>query len=389
MSHGKKTVLILLGAYWPGHESTGPNISIRAMCEMLSDEFSFLIVARDRGYGAKTPLVDNLQWHDFGYAKVRYLTVGSVSARNLRSLLRETPHHLLMINSFFDREFTFPALLFRRLGLVLDVPVLLSPRGELSRGALSIHNVRKRIYYRFAKFTNLLKNARFHATSPAEAIDCKANFANIPVAMVENFRSLQPLPDHKRNLESPALRVVFLGRISPVKGLDFALRVLAKTARPVVFHIYGPVSDPAYWRSCAQYIQELPNIVQVRYCGEIGNSETVAMLAMHDVMLLPSLSENFGHAIFESLVAGTPVIIGNQTPWVSLSARKAGWDTPVGDGASFARALQFHADMDEETRNDWRAGARAVALSYAEKNTGPAKMRLLFREMALPEFAHA
>ena len=38
-------------------------------------------------------------------------------------------------------------------------------------------------------------------------------------------------------------------------------------------------------------------------------------LSKHDLFVFPSLSENFGHVIFESLSAGTPVITSVHTPW--------------------------------------------------------------------------
>jgi hypothetical protein len=106
----RKSVLVLLGAFWPGHEATGPNMSARAMCEALSDEFAFRIIARDRPFGAAEPLVDDRLWHDRGYAAIHYLPVGRTGAKRLSKLIGQTPHDMLMLNSFFDREFTLPAL---------------------------------------------------------------------------------------------------------------------------------------------------------------------------------------------------------------------------------------------------------------------------------------
>ncbi|MFN4095822.1 MAG: hypothetical protein ACK4GG_03540, partial [Sphingomonas sp.] len=54
----RPTILILIGAFWPGHEATGPNLSIKALCETLGDRFEFRIVARDRAFGAAEPLVE-------------------------------------------------------------------------------------------------------------------------------------------------------------------------------------------------------------------------------------------------------------------------------------------------------------------------------------------
>ena len=76
MAAMKPRIIILIGAFWPGHESAGPNLSVKAMCESLSDQIEFLLVARDRPFGAAGPMVANTGWRDLGWAKIHYLTVG-------------------------------------------------------------------------------------------------------------------------------------------------------------------------------------------------------------------------------------------------------------------------------------------------------------------------
>ncbi len=377
----RKSVMILLGAFWPGHEATGPNMSARAMCDALSDEFSFRIIARDRPFGATEPLVDHSQWYDQGSKKIHYLPVGRAGAKGLAQLIRQTPHDMLMLNSFFDREFTLPALMARRMGHIPAKPALLSPRGEFSGGALSIKGGRKAIFHRIASIAGLLDGVRIHATSLQEAEDARSAFPAVPVSVIENFRPLFALPDYRPPQTEGRLRVAILGRISPVKRLDMAIQALKAAGRPVQFDIYGPVSDPDYWAHCQREIASLPETVRVSYCGEIANAEVAERMANYDVMLLPSLSENFGHAIFESLAAGTPVIIGDQTPWRGLAALKAGWDVGVNDLAGFSAALQSAADMDGPTRLIWRKGARACAEAHFRNNKAPEAMRVLIREM--------
>ena len=373
--------MILLGAFWPGHEATGPNMSARAMCEALSDEFTFRIVARDRPFGAAEPLIDHSQWHDRGYAAMHHLPVGRAGAKGLAKLIRQTPHDMLMLNSFFDREFTLPALIARRMGRIPAKPALLSPRGEFSGGALSIKGGRKALFHKLASLTNLLDGVRIHATSQQEAEDARAAFPGTQVSVLENFRPLFALPEHRPAETGGALRVAFLGRVSPVKRLDFAIQALGAAGRAATLDIYGPISDAGYWSLCQQEIARLPASVTVRYCGEIANADVASRMAEYDVMLLPSLSENFGHAIFEALAAGTPVIIGDRTPWRGLASGRAGWDVGVNDQAGFSAAIQSAADMDGATKMLWRKGARACAETHFRNNKAPEEMRTLIREM--------
>jgi glycosyltransferase involved in cell wall biosynthesis len=367
----KPVILILLGAYWPGHESTGPNISMRTMCEALSDDFDFRIVARDRPVDDPIQLGEHGVWHDAGYARIRYLPIGPgrAGAIGLTRLLRETPHHLLWSNGFFDREFTIPALVAQRLGRLPRRPMIVSPRGEFSDGALGLKAARKTIYRRGAALLGLTRNVVFHVTSDQEESDVRSALPHNPILRVTNFRTLFALPQHSPRAPGAPLRAAFLGRISPVKGLSLALDALALTDAPTDYTIYGPISDQAHWEECRAKIAALPAHIRVTHAGELANDAVGATMAAHDVLFLPSHSENFGHAIFESLCAGTPVLIGDQTPWRGLEAEHAGYDVPLGDPARFARALERLNALDEHEASRWRTGARAMAERFVRTST--------------------
>jgi glycosyltransferase involved in cell wall biosynthesis len=344
-------ILILLGAYWPGHDSSGPNLSVRAMCEALSGWFDFSIVARDRPFGASVPMTGN-GWHDLGFARARYLPVGRTGAGGLGALLESTPHDVLLLNGFFDREFTIPALLHRRRKGARGA-VLLSPRGEFSSGALGLKGLPKRLYRHFTALAGLLRGVTLHATSPAELADLQRAFPGREIPLIPNFRPMFPLPPHRPRAPGEALRIAYIGRISPVKGTDIALRALAMTSRAAHFDIF-----------------------------EIANAEVADAMAAHDLMLLPSLSENFGHGIFEALAAGTPVLIGDRTPWRGLEVRQAGFDLPTADIAAFARAIDRVADFTAAEIAAWRDGARAVAEKYVTASPALADMRALLQNLA-------
>jgi glycosyltransferase involved in cell wall biosynthesis len=377
----RPVVLMLLGAYWPGHESTGPNTSARAMCEALCDTFDFRIVARDRAMGTDVQLAKPGSWHDKGFAHVRYLEVGTVAAKGLGALVRETQHDLMLLNGFFDKEFTIPAMALRRLGRIPAQPTLLFPRGEFSQGALSLGAGHKGLYRKLADTAKLMRGIHLLATSEGEAADCARVFPSVPMSMVPEFRPIFALPERAPQSPDQPVRIAFLGRVSPVKGLDFALEALADLNQPVVFDIYGSLLDEGYWAKCQALMQAAPPHVAVTYRGEIANADVATTLAQYDAMLLPSLSENYGHAIFESLAAGTPVMIGDQTPWRNLAEQRAGWDLPVGDKAAFVVALGQLAAMTGAEKLVWREGARAFAERYVQASTAAAQLRTLFHSM--------
>jgi glycosyltransferase involved in cell wall biosynthesis len=166
------------------------------------------------------------------------------------------------------------------------------------------------------------------------------------------------------NKKPGQLRVVFLSRISPKKNLLGALRVLKDVSGDVEFNIYGPAEDAAYWKECKRAIEILPPNVRVRYVGEINHDSVSYVFAEHDLFIFPTFGENYGHVIFEALIAGCPVLISDQTPWRQLKSAGVGWDIPIDDTEQFSAVLQQCVDAGDELY----AALRVRAKEYAESH---------------------
>jgi glycosyltransferase involved in cell wall biosynthesis len=146
-----------------------------------------------------------------------------------------------------------------------------------------------------------------------------------------------------------------------MKNLDYAIRVLSLVTAPVDFSIYGPIEDEAYWTKCRTLIAALPPRIHVTYEGIVRPENVVSTLARHQLFLLPTRGENFGHVIHDALSAGLPLLISNQTPWRELEEKGIGWDLPLDGPAAFARRIDEVANWPPER---WRqASARAVQLA--------------------------
>jgi glycosyltransferase involved in cell wall biosynthesis len=371
-----------MGGFWPGHEATGPNQSLRHLCMALQGDCSFSIVARDRPVGSSIPTADSSRWHETDIGQLHYVTAGFAGVLNLRNALR-TPHDLLWLNGFHDREFTLPALVLRRLRLIPQRPTVLSVRGEMSSGALGLKPTRKEVYRTFAHRARLLSDVFIHATSPLEAADIERWFPwSKGVLTAPNIRSLVDVDNallarHSRP-QGSYLRVVLVGRITRVKNILFAIETMSRVTVPASLKIVGPIEDADYWLECERAIVRLPSHVTVKAVGTVPSSAIPNLIATADLFFSPTLGENFGHAIFEALACGVPVLISDRTPWTRLSDQNAGWELPLNSSAPFAARIDDFFGMSQVERSKLRVGARALAERFvADSDAISATRRLI------------
>jgi glycosyltransferase involved in cell wall biosynthesis len=380
-------ILTLIGPFWPGSDSAGPNQSIRGLTAALSDEFSFRRVSRDRPFGAVATTTPSDRWIEGGGELIRYCTPSIQGKKQLFRILKYTSYDILMLTSFFDREYTIPALLLRRLGLIPRRPTIVSPRGEFSPGALKLKALRKCAYIRFARATGLYNDVVMHATGDQELRDIRNAFPwAADYAVAGNVSRVPKYEDRLFCHSAGPIRLAFVGRISPVKNLHFSLQVLSHVMSNVEFRIYGLLQDIDYWRKCQKIIAELPSHIRVRYEGEIPNDQVWTALQETDLFFLPSRSENFGHAIFEALSAGVPVLIGDQTPWNNMEEREAGWDLPLDDPGTFAKVIDRFAGMGHEQRARLRSGAIRAAMEMVKSTDAIGSNRQMFLSLLGKDF---
>jgi glycosyltransferase involved in cell wall biosynthesis len=362
-------VLTFVRYYLPGYKSGGPVRTIANLVDHLGEELDFRIVTSDRDALDDGPY-SNIAvdaWMPVGKARVYYASPAFRSARRIARLIADTPHDILYINSFFDPVFTLYPLLARRLGWLQKRQVVIAPRGEFSPGALALKRWKKLPYRWATRALGLYSDLAWQASSEYEVRDIRRIIGktarnimvapNLPPATQDTKASIQTA----RRSDGAPLRLVFLSRVSPKKNLDFALRVLSRVRVPVVFDIYGIVDDERYWQLCAEQIAAMPNNVTVQYHGVVEHHRVASILADYDLLLLPTRGENYGHVIYETLAAGTPALISDQTPWRDLDEVGVGWVRRVGDLEAFVEVINALAELGPEKRRLQREHARLYA----------------------------
>lgn len=381
-------VLVSADHYLPGYKAGGPIRTVSNLVDGLSEEFEFRVITRDRDLGATVPYpgVQVDRWNLVGKAMVFYASPETLGPTGMLRLLRESPHDLLYLNSFFSPRLTVLPLLARRLGMSRHPPLVLAPRGELAPAALALKRVRKQTYIRAAATLDLWNGAWWQATSPAER-DQICSVLRVPAGSVAVAPNPLTLPSAVvPNGPRPAgpLRVVFLSRIAPMKNLDFLLDAIARVRSPMSLKVCGPIGDAGHWDACLKQARRLPPNVQFAYGGELVPEQVPIELASHDVFVLPTRGENFGHVIFESLAAGTPVITSDRTPW---TADPSGALTvlPLDEPAAWVHAIERWAGLDDRALASLRQSAREIAnRCFASSDAAISTRALLMSALSSP-----
>ena len=172
-------------------------------------------------------------------------------------------------------------------------------------------------------------------------------------------------------------RIVFVSRLVRKKNLDFAIQLLAHAEGRILFDIYGPREDPRYWDECAALMETLPANVTTAYRGDVAPAAVSELFTQYDLLLFPTLSENFGYVILEALTGGCPVLISDTTPWRNLAEHMAGWDLPLTEPQRFVTMLQQVVGMDHAEHRRWSEGARTLAATVSNDENAVKASRLL------------
>jgi glycosyltransferase involved in cell wall biosynthesis len=257
--------------------------------------------------------------------------------------------------------FSFPSTAAALLARGARAPYVMSPRGTLRPWSLHHRSWKKEPYYRLLERGNLTRAAALHATSEAERAEIEALAPGAEVFFVPNGVDLPPPVDAPREER----RVVFLGRLHPVKGFDVLLPALERLAArlPGVETVLAGPDDHGLWKEIQEKLSSMSPRPAVRYVGPVRGDDKARLLASASVLVLPSHSENFGQVVLEAMAAGAPVVVSRNCPWRSVEERGAGaW--VVNEPAAVADALEAILRDPAGAREMGRRG-RALAAEHA------------------------
>jgi glycosyltransferase involved in cell wall biosynthesis len=153
----------------------------------------------------------------------------------------------------------------------------------------------------------------------------------------------------------------------PIKNLHLLLETLKNVNGAIELTIIATKEDQDYQEKCKQLSLELPAHITINWLLDLPPTEIQKHLLQAHLFALLSEVESFGHAIFEALSVGCPVIISDNTPWKNLDLQKAGLEFPLNNMQKITSGLQRFVDMENQEWQSFRKGAHNLASSYVNK----------------------
>jgi glycosyltransferase involved in cell wall biosynthesis len=201
---------------------------------------------------------------------------------------------------------------------------------------------------------------------------------------VERFA---PRPSEAGRKRPGVARLVFVGRVSPEKGvhdLIDAFAIVAKQRDDVELHIVGPedslpidfivgISGDPLVRALSVFYQDgdyskhlrrriEPSLAgRITFVGQVANEVLPMYYHSADILINPSLSESFGMTVAEAMACGRPVIVTDVGGMPGIVRNGVdGLIVPPGNIQALADAILYLVDNPEVRATMGISGCRRI-----------------------------
>ena len=191
-----------------------------------------------------------------------------------------------------------------------DKPYILSPYGSLSYGSVQWFKLLYKTQDILTKNLPLEASAKILANTRYEKEDIVKHgidhsrvdiiFREVDTSL---FKKIDSVPDEHK--------IVYVGRVTPIKGIELIIDSLQLVEPDVVLEIIGPIEDMEYYRGLQKQAQNLGVQDRVIFQGLVPYEKIPAQLSSAIALVLPSYFENLGGVLLEAQACQCPVIATN------------------------------------------------------------------------------
>lgn len=380
----KQRILICYEYFYPGYKAGGPIQSLSNLVSTFCNSYEISVLTGVYDLNTSEPYKDvkknawSRVYMPDGRCSVNiyYADNKRFNRSSFKSVLNAVTPHTVYLNGIFSyRFFQLPLLTLK--GYKSCLEIIICPRGMLKKGALQNKAFKKSIYLFLLKRSQLLNHVRWHATNKDEAAEIARHFPfNNNIFIAPNIPKI-PYKDIAIDCKEPGqLKLVYLALINRHKNLYQLLRMLKNSRSNISLDIYGPITDTKYWSECLSLIDERRKCIQ--YKGEVKPVQVQEIISQYHALILLTKGENFGHALYESLSVGRPIITSHYTPWKTLQQKKAGMNVSITDFEDCLKRIEDFANMGQKEYNIYCQGAHDLAWNYYNNLEPEEKYKKLF-----------
>ena len=259
--------------------------------------------------------------------------------------------------------------------------VVLRPFGTLSKYTFRHRRTAlKSAYFALLERKNLRGAGALHFTSETErkeadwhGVDFSRRAYVIPPPSLADTQ-------HRvsRDSDGDGGRVLFIGRIDPIKNIESLLDawLFVRRAMPSALLELAGEGDPAYVATLQRRAAMNGIASSVAFRGFASEGKKERLLSSATLLVLPSHHENFGVVVLEALEAGVPVVVSPEVHLADFVRTEGVGKVAVANPPILADAiLSVLGNVEMRTR------ARDFGPSIVERNFSPAAVGKLLSEM--------
>lgn len=250
------------------------------------------------------------------------------------------------IHSIFDALLFFPSIIILK---ILRKKFKIYLRGMVNDNVLVKKKLIKITYLFLAK--PFIKDATIVFTSKYEKKNSIKFFKNNKYLVINNKidNKLIKIKNKKIYKKPNQLKILFFSNLLWKKNFNFVYQVLKELTFSIELNIYGKcfINQNDFNRM----IIELKKKHNIRYYNYYSNKDKRNIFFSNHLFFLPTIDENFGHAIVESFLHYRPCLLSNKTPWKDNGKYNAGNSLSLKNKKLFSKSIKYFYSMDDRKFN--------------------------------------
>ena len=237
-------------------------------------------------------------------------------------------------------------------------------------------------YFVIYFFKIISKKFIFHATSQLEKNVIKKIYLRNTIVIARDIPyNFQKINTEKSKISlQNTFRIIFSSRVVKNKNLAFLPKILKLIDFDIQFDIYGDVYDLIYFKEIEEELNKLEKNIKWEYRGRLDFNEARIVFKDYNLFIFPTLGENYGFVILESLSCGCPVLLSsNTTPWNSLEENGVGFNLTLDNAKVWANKIIYYKNLSEYERKIISNKCKNYALQMANINEIKNENLLMFK----------